>query len=128
MENPFLLDGSRLEGECLIVAGNGGGQYRNTMRILEKYRIIPGKTIQGGSLNTVYKLTGYGAGFCFLPPERFRETFPLLSQQIACCTLQEQPVYQKIYAAYQEDSPHLALIQDFLSLYRQQEQNETGTK
>lgn len=113
MEHPYMIEGGLLSGERLLLPRTGGGQYRSAMRMIEKYGIVAGGVINCNNLHTLYQLVGKGAGILFTTPAPFRKSFPQLTEKIAFCMLQEEPLCQRSYFAYREDSGNMGMILEF---------------
>ena len=119
LENPYMIEGSGLSGKRLLLPRVGGGQYRSAMLLIEKYGIVSENRINCSNLHTLYQLVGEGVGILFTTPTPFRKTFPELTDKIACCLLQREPLYQRSYIGYRKDSQNMELIQEFIRLVRE---------
>lgn len=118
LENPYLLDFNCLNGQNLLLPRAGGGHYRITMLILEKYGIVPKTTMHCSNINTLYQVLGEGFGFMFATPTPFMETYPQYTDKIAFCVLEKEKFIQRAYVGYPEDNQNIHMIQDFVKLVK----------
>ncbi|MBQ1490661.1 MAG: LysR family transcriptional regulator [Blautia sp.] len=124
IDHPYLLESHYLNEMTMLLSRTGGGHYRMGMIMVEKYGIVPKNTIHCANLNLLYQLAGLGLGFLFATPRPFIESYPQLTQNLAFCTLQHDMQWQKTYLAYQDDNPDLAMVEDFIRLYKEYDKSE----
>lgn len=103
-EHPLLVEPSRLDGECLLLPTEGGGQYRLAMRLMEQFHIVPGTTVHCNQLNTLYRSAAAGVGMLVTTPRPFLQAFPHLTSQLVFCQLGPQPEYQSTWLLYRDQS------------------------
>lgn len=120
IENPWLLDGNCLSSMTMLLPCTGGGHYRLTMQMVERYNIVPQNEIRSSSMNLLYQLVGEGAGFLLVTAEIFRKAYPQYTDRLAFCTLRQERQIQKTYAGWLPDSPKQRMIEDFVALVKRE--------
>ena len=122
LSDPYLIDASSLRDRCVLLPRTGSGNYRTAIIMMEKFGIVPAKTVKCSNVMTLYQMAGMNLGMLFVTPDPFARSYPQYDDKIAFCRLQKEPVYLNCYVGCREDvyANKKELIDDLVRFAREE--------
>lgn len=118
LTNPALITGADLDHMVFLLPTPNNGFFHLTSQLMKNYNIAGKETMHLSNLDTSYQLAAKGVGAVIINAIDFHFLHPELSDQLAFCVLDKEPIIRLSLIGYRENCENMDLINDMRELIR----------